>query len=293
MYHIGKSVSQTSDSGYIMTGYTAFSGSINVWLIKTNSLGDVIWTNTYGGSGWDEGSYVQQTNDNGYIIVGRTDSYGSGNYDVWLIKTDTFGDTVWTRTYGGIDSDDGNSVQQTNDNGYIITGTTELSGPGNSDLWIIKTDSNGDAIWTQTYGGIDQDEGYSVQKTTDNGYIVSGRTYSNGSLGKHVWLLKLASDPSDVKDIQVTRPQGFALYQNYPNPFNPTTTIGFGLQDRSNIKIIILNSIGEEVAVVLNEAREPGYHQVEFNAANLPSGVYFYRLQTGNFFETKKMLLLK
>lgn len=87
--------------------------------------------------------------------------------------------------------------------------------------------------------------------------------------------------------------ESFYLYQNYPNPFNPITTIGFGVQNKSNVKITILNAIGEEVAVVLNEEKEPGYHQVEFNATNLPSGVYFYQLKAGSFIETKKMLLLK
>jgi photosystem II stability/assembly factor-like uncharacterized protein len=98
---------------------------------------------------------------------------------------------------------------------------------------------------------------------------------------------------SDVVEIEISSPTEFMLLQNFPNPFNPTTTIGFGLQNKSNVRITILNAIGEEVAVVLNEEKEPGFHQVEFSAANLPSGVYFYRLNAGSFVETKKILLLK
>ncbi len=98
---------------------------------------------------------------------------------------------------------------------------------------------------------------------------------------------------SDVVEVEWRAFNSFLLEQNYPNPFNPTTTIGFGLQNKTNVKITILNAIGEEAAVVLNEEREPGFHQVEFNAANLPSGVYLYRMQAGNFVETKKMILLK
>ena len=90
-----------------------------------------------------------------------------------------------------------------------------------------------------------------------------------------------------------TLPTEFALEQNFPNPFNPTTTIGFGVQTKSNVKITILNAIGEEVAMVLNEERESGYHQVEFNAGTLPSGVYFYQLKAGEFVQTKKMILIK
>jgi hypothetical protein len=103
----------------------------------------------------------------------------------------------------------------------------------------------------------------------------------------------------DVEE-EYSLPIEFALEQNFPNPFNPTTTIGFGIQSKSNVKITILNAIGEEVAVVLNEEREPGFYQVEFNAVNLPSGVYFYQLkatpsggQAGSFIETKKMVLLR
>jgi hypothetical protein len=92
---------------------------------------------------------------------------------------------------------------------------------------------------------------------------------------------------------EVAAPKTFALEQNYPNPFNPTTTIRYGITEKSIVKIILFNAIGEEVALVLNEEKESGYHQVEFNAATLPSGVYFYQLQAGSFVETKKMVLMK
>ena len=98
---------------------------------------------------------------------------------------------------------------------------------------------------------------------------------------------------SDVVEVEWRTFSSYLLEQNYPNPFNPATTIGFGVQNKSNVRITILNAIGEEVAILLNEEREPGYHQVEFNASLLPSGVYFYRLQAGSFVETKKMALLK
>ena len=125
-------------------------------------------------------------------------------------------------------------------------------------------------------------------------------TYSDKILtdGKYYYRLKqidyLGSyEYSDVVEIEWRAFNSYLLEQNYPNPFNPTTTIGFGIQNKSNVKITILNAIGEEVAVVLNEEREPGFHQVEFNAATLPSGVYFYQLRAGEFVSTKKMVLLR
>jgi hypothetical protein len=126
-------------------------------------------------------------------------------------------------------------------------------------------------------------------------YSYSDEVFING---KYSYRLKqidyLGSyEYSDVVEVDFRTFSSYLLEQCYPNPFNPTTTIGFGIQNKSNVKITVLNAIGEEVAVVLNEEREAGYHQVEFNAANLPSGVYFYQMKTGSFVETKKMLLLK
>ena len=188
---IGRSVQQTSDNGYIIAGSTESfgAGSTDVYLIKTNSIGDTLWTKTYGGTDADFGYSVQQTNDNGYIIVSGTESFGAGSTDVYLIKTNANGDTLWTKTYGGIDWDESYSIQQTSDNGYIIAGST-VSGPGNVDVYLIKTNENGDTLWTKTYGDTDEDWGYSVQQTLDNGYIIAGYTNSFGAGEMDVYLIK-------------------------------------------------------------------------------------------------------
>ena len=88
-------------------------------------------------------------------------------------------------------------------------------------------------------------------------------------------------------------PSAFKLEQNFPNPFNPTTTIGFGIPEKGNVRLSVINILGEEIKVLLNEEKEAGYHSVDFNASDLPSSVYFYRIQAGNFIDTKKMILLK
>ena len=117
----GWSVQQTTDGGYVIAGYEGYE---DVYLIKTNASGDSLWTRTYGGTSLDLGFAVQQTSDGGYIIAGYTASFGAGTRDVYLIKTDASGDTLWTRTYGGAHDDEGQSVQQTDDGGYIIAGYT-------------------------------------------------------------------------------------------------------------------------------------------------------------------------
>jgi hypothetical protein len=116
--------------------------------------------------------------------------------------------------------------------------------------------------------------------------------------GKYYYRLKQIDylgryEYSNIIEIELRAFNSYLLEQNYPNPFNPITTIGYGIREKGNVKITILNAIGEDVAVILNEEREPGFHQVEFNAANLPSGVYFYQLKAGDYIDTKKMILLK
>jgi len=191
---VGLSVQQTSDKGYILTGYSLSfgNGSSDIWVIKTDSLGDTLWTKIYGGASTDHGISAQQTADGGYILVGWTFSYGNGDSDVWLLKLNFLGDTVWTRTYGGNAVEEGRMVQQTSDNGYIITGFTKSFGAGETDLWLIKTDSVGIPIWTKTYGGAMGDEGWSVQQTADLGYIITGWTESYGT-ERNLWIIYVDS----------------------------------------------------------------------------------------------------
>ncbi|HTW92442.1 MAG TPA: hypothetical protein VMH22_12135 [bacterium] len=190
--NIGEAVRQTSDGGYIATGWTTSSGGHDtaVYLIKTKDTGDTLWTRTYGGSGGDFGYSVQQTSDGGFIVAGYTNSFGADSNDVYLIKTNASGDTLWTRTYGGTGDDEGYSVQQTSDRGYIIAGYTWAAGLREYDFYLVKTDSFGDTLWTRTYGGNGDDYGYSVQQTSDGGYIVAGSTSSFGAGEDDAYLVK-------------------------------------------------------------------------------------------------------
>jgi hypothetical protein len=137
---------QTNDNGYILIGYTeSFGFGTDVYVVKTDSQGNEMWSKNFGGNNYDHGQSGQQTIDNGYIIVGMANSFGAGNLDVYLIKTDGLGNEILSRTFGGSNEDRGVSVIQINDGNYIIVGYTYSYGAGGSDVYLIKTDAQGNS----------------------------------------------------------------------------------------------------------------------------------------------------
>ena len=190
----------------------------------------------YGGEGYDEARSIWQTSDGGYIVAGTSGSYPSGNSDVFLLKIDSVGAIQWFKFPGGADLQAGYSVQQTSDGGYIVAGLTDAGDFGGYDVYLMKTDINGDFLWSKTYGGADWDFGYSVEETSDNGFIIGGTTYSFGQ-GEQMYMVKTdaagdtawtktfgGSDDENAKCVRQTSDGGYVLV-------GYTETYGAGMKD--------------------------------------------------------------
>lgn len=293
------SVVQNNSGGFAFTGNSKFSSTdYNIWLVVTDPSGNIISDRTYGGSESEYGSSIIYTNDGGYAIGGTTFSFGAGGADFWLVRTNNSGDTLWTKTYGGPSTELLSSICQTYDGGFIMTGYTSSFGFGGStDLWLVRTNNLGDTLWTKSVGGSSYERGFSVQTTTDSGFIVTGYTTSNGASDVYLVRLKNNNQTTGIEvdeDLELTT---FKLFQNYPNPFNPSTKIRFSIPNvGTGLALTVLkvyDVLGNEIAALVNEYKEAGTYEIDFNANQLSSGIYFYTLSTGSFIETKKMILLR
>jgi len=207
-------------------------------------------------------------------------------------------DTLWTRMFGGIGCDEGQSVQQTIDGGYIIVGYTSSFGAGGGDVYLIKTDTIGDTIWTKTFGGVSADYGQFVRQCTDGGYIVTGLTDTVGLGKSEVYLIRIASDEIGIvknNKIKITKCK---LYQNYPNPFNSLTSICYSIEKPSYISIKIYNQVGQTVRFLVNEKKNSGYYNVIWDGKdnrgkNVANGIYFYELRANKLVIAREMMYLK
>jgi len=188
----GRSCQQTSDGGFVISGttYSYGEGNEDAWLIRTNATGEEIWNQTYGTVKYER-IYSVLIVDDGYLLVGQTNSFGAGDYDVWLVKTDISGNKQWDKTFGGANEDIGTYVQKTSDGCLILAGYTQSYGSGQEDVWIIKTDASGNQEWNKTFGESNRDFSYSLKQTENEGYIIAG--YTTDVLVGYAWLIKTDS----------------------------------------------------------------------------------------------------
>jgi hypothetical protein len=183
----------TSDGGYALVGETSSygAGKRDFYLVKTDESGNVEWTQTYGGTEPDRAHALVETSDGGYAMAGSTWSFGAGQEDFWLVKTDAYGKMEWHQTYGGPEIDIAWALVATSDGGYAMAGVTGNPIAGNQDFWLVKTDAFGNMLWNYTYGGVENDGAWALVATSDGGYALAGSTNSFGDGNGDLWLVKI------------------------------------------------------------------------------------------------------
>jgi len=188
----GWCVKETSDRGYIITGFTKSYGAImnDVLLLKTDVNGKKEWHKTFGGSGEDIAWSIAINKDDGYTIAAQTSTFGNGELDAYLIRTDAKGDTLWTRTFGGPRIDRVFSVDLANNGSILLAGITYSYGAGDRDAYLLKIDDNGKLLWQNTYGGPGYDNAHSVIVNRKNEVILTGYGDYWGRAGKMDMFLK-------------------------------------------------------------------------------------------------------
>jgi len=298
----GQDIDIASDGGFIMVGHTGTYGTgySSIYLVRTDSAGDTLWTSTYGNDRADLGYAVAVTNDNGCILAGATAPDGANYYDAYVAKTDSLGVVQWDSTYGAAYEDRAYTVKPTSDGGYIVGGTTESSAGNDIDMYVIKLDPAGSVEWDSTYGGSESDFCRSIVIDPQNNYLMAGYSYSYTKGGSDVYVLKIegeAATPVDG-DEPVLPTDIVELKQNYPNPFNPSTTIEFNLPRSSRYSLLVYNVLGQQVRRWDEDHALAGWHGITWDGRDndgniVASGIYFYRLTTDMYNETRKMILMK
>ena len=194
---LGSFISQTPQGEYALAGYTSASGAggMDYWVARLYASGEIAWQKTYGGARDETAVSVIPTQDGGFLAAGETQSFGAGDWDIWLVKLADSGEVQWQKTLGGpaIDTTSADPVVQTSDGGYVVIGRTQSFGAGGYDFWVLKLSAQGEIQWQRAYGGPLDDEAKAVRATSDGGYIVAGHSQSFGSAGWDVWLVKLSA----------------------------------------------------------------------------------------------------
>ena len=257
---------QTTDSGYIMTGYsystdgdiTSPHGDYDAWIVKISNTGSIQWQRSLGGSGHDDLTSIRQTYDGGYIVTGFSNSadgdltLNHGGYDYWVVKLSDTGSIQWQKSYGGSGADKGWSVQQTPDSGYIVLGSSnsadgDVTGNiGGYDYWVVKLSDTGRIKWQKSYGGSGDDEAGTVHVTADGSYLIDGSSNSvDGDItntfgdydyweiklsdtGRIVWQASLGGSAADLDGCMLRTFDGsyFAAGASMSNDFDVTGNHG-------------------------------------------------------------------
>lgn len=291
----GQSVSQTKDGGFIITGVTPDSMYSNTFLLKTDSEGDSLWTKYYQhGSRSNNGYCVQQTSDGGYVIAGDLEKVTS-NYYISIIRTDSLGDTLWTKAeYKGFAYD----IDQTSDGGFILTGSW---GEDVGGMFILRTDKNGEKLWHKTFPREPGSNiGYSVIQTTDGGFaaVGMGGIDSNDVGTPNFLFIRLDSEGTIIQKKNPAVQFKAAGYSLSYDIRGSRVNINFSLSVSGNVKLIVYDTQGRLVKVLVDNFQSKGSHTIRWNTKRdrrklVAGGVYFLKLSADGHTFSKKVTIVK
>lgn len=308
---MGMKLMQTDDGDYAMLGMNMVWGEegldmLCTYFVVADSNGDTLWSETYGAD-----QYLEQpvdfisTEDGGFAIVGMVGydleggDEGMDDADFFLRRIDSAGRIQSYNTYGSEDDVEmGMSILQTADEGFVMCGMMgdEFGdwGPDDGDFLLIRIDGEGNELWSRRFGGENAEYGGNVVATDDGGYLVVGSTDSFGAGAYDFFILKTGPDPVSVSfgDVGIL-PDQITLLPLYPNPFNSKTMIKYGIACPASVRLSVYNSAGQKVATLFEGYQKSGFHSMNLNASNLPSGYYLFKLESGTATVTKRAILLK
>jgi len=299
-YDHGSAIAVDSAGNVYVTGDSGGSPFVHFLYkyltIKYDAYGNQLWYRRYDGLGndWDHPTAICTDNSGNVYITGESSGQGN-NSDFATVKYNSSGDSVWVRRYNGpANSDDkAASMCMDREGNIYVTGFSGTSG-NQTDYCTIKYSSSGAVKWILNYDGPSHgsDEAVSVKTDLNGNVFVTGS--SPGITGGNDFLtIKYPSLLTDINSGPLKTISSYYLYQNYPNPFNPITNLEFGISDLGFVSLKVYNSLGKEVAILVNEIKPAGRYEVTFDGSNLSSGVYIYKFAAGEFSDTKRMILLK
>jgi hypothetical protein len=303
-------------------------GDLDIVIIKIDSVGDVKWTKSIGGKDKDECSSVTSTLDGGFVITGNTSSndndfrqMNKGGGDIYIVKLDSVGNIVWKKTFGGTNSDVCKSITINKKGGFVITGTTrsddgEFAGLDSDinwfDVFAMSVDGMGELVWTKLYGngywggGYSSDQGNNIIQDRDEGYVIIGETNSNEGTfyglnksgkrgGTHdIFVIKLDSNGNLNNTTSINEfSEPTTTLSVHPNPFSNSSTISYKVETPSNVRIELLNTLGQTIEVLRNDYSDSGTYQLPLNVSTLSSGMYSVRMRSGSMNEVVPVYVVR
>jgi uncharacterized delta-60 repeat protein len=197
-----RAIATLPGGGLIVAGSTDSKGAgkSDVWVIRLDANGDMLWDKTFGGAASDTASDITVLPDGGIAVAGNTKSKGAGEDDVWVIRLDADGDTLWDKTVGSANIDIANAIEPVTGGGFTVVGRTSAKAPGKFDALVVRLDAKGNRLWAKILGGAEWDTANAITTFSDGGSIVAGNTESKGAGGSDVWVIRLDSDGNILWD---------------------------------------------------------------------------------------------